>query len=161
MAVDYIPYIRKKVGHDEILSVSLAALIVNHEGKILLEKRRDNGLYSLPGGSIDLYETVLEGVKREVREETGLLLQNPILFQIRSGEKSIFRYPNGDVTHYVDLTFFEEITAEDDDIKPEDQESLFLHFFSKEELPHQEEFLPNSYATVQKYLQGDFHVTID
>ena len=55
MAVDYIPYIRKKVGHDEILSVSLAALIVNHEGKILLEKRRDNGLYSLPGGSIDLY----------------------------------------------------------------------------------------------------------
>ena len=41
MAVDYIPYIRKKVGHDEILSVSLAALIVNHEGKILLEKRRD------------------------------------------------------------------------------------------------------------------------
>ena len=46
MAVDYIPYIRKKVGHDEILSVSLAALIVNHEGKILLEKRKDNGLYS-------------------------------------------------------------------------------------------------------------------
>ena len=87
MAVDYIPYIRKKVGHDEILSVSLAALIVNHEGKILLEKRRDNGIYSLPGGSIDLYETVLEGVKREVREETGLLLQNPILFQIQSGEK--------------------------------------------------------------------------
>ena len=161
MAVDYIPYIRKKVGHDEILSVSLAALIVNHEGKILLEKRRDNGLYSLPGGSIDLYETVLEGVKREVREETGLLLQNPILFQIQSGEKSIFRYPNGDVTHYVDLTFFEKVTAEDDDIKPEDQESLFLHFFSKDELPPQEEFLPNSYASVQKYLQGDFHVTID
>ena len=41
MAVDYIPYIRKKVGHDEILSVSLAALIVNHEGKILLEKRSE------------------------------------------------------------------------------------------------------------------------
>lgn len=52
---------------------TVGALIVNNEGKILLVKSHkwfDN--YTLPGGHIEVGETAIEAVKREVKEEVGL-----------------------------------------------------------------------------------------
>lgn len=100
---DYIPYIRKMVGHKRIISVGLSALIINEKNEILLEKRSDNSLFCLPGGSLDFDETVIEGVKREVKEETGIALDEVHLFLIISGKKEQFIYPNKDITDYVDL----------------------------------------------------------
>lgn len=46
------------------------------EGLLLVQNRRRNGKYdwSPPGGVIDEGETLIEGLTREVREETGLLV---------------------------------------------------------------------------------------
>lgn len=53
-------------------SVSVAAAILDDSGKrILLIKRRDNGHWEPPGGVLELDETVEDGLRREVREETG------------------------------------------------------------------------------------------
>ncbi len=52
---------------------TVGALISNPQGKILLVKSHkwfDN--YTLPGGHIEVGETMVEAVKREVREEVGL-----------------------------------------------------------------------------------------
>ena len=51
--------------------VGVYALIFR-EGEILLALRRDIDWWNLPGGGLELGETVEEGVCREVREETGL-----------------------------------------------------------------------------------------
>lgn len=161
MSVDYIPYLRKKVGHDEILSVGLSCLIVNENEEILLERRTDNGLYCIPGGGIDLYETVEEGLRREVKEETGLVLGEIKLFAIRSGEKNIFRYPNGDVTHYVDLYFLSHIDSHLQAIKTEDGESSELFFCPLTQLPPKKAFLRGAYELIEKYKRNDFSVTID
>ena len=163
MALDYIPYIRKKIAHDELLSVGLCALVINLEGKILLEKRKDNGLYCLPGGSIDLYETVKEGVIREVYEETGIRLEEKdlSLFSVRSGEKMKIVYPNGDITHYVDLCFFAKVNKGEKDIAPKDEESTEIFFCDPCHLPSKESFLRGSYESIQKYLDGDFSITVD
>lgn len=56
-------------------SVSVAAAVVNDEGKILGIKRRDNAKWEPPGGVLELHEPILEGLVREVREETGLQVQ--------------------------------------------------------------------------------------
>lgn len=50
------------------------ALIVSDEGLLLVQNRRRNGSHdwSPPGGVIDEGETLIEGLTREVEEETGL-----------------------------------------------------------------------------------------
>ncbi len=53
-------------------SVSVAAAIVNADGKLLAIRRRDNGHWEPPGGVLELDETIEDGLVREVREETGL-----------------------------------------------------------------------------------------
>lgn len=53
-------------------SVSVAAAIFDESGeKVLLIKRRDNGNWEPPGGVLELDETIEDGLRREVREETG------------------------------------------------------------------------------------------
>ena len=52
---------------------TVGALIVNNQGKILLAKSHKwFDKYTLPGGHIEVGETMMEAVAREVKEETGL-----------------------------------------------------------------------------------------
>ncbi len=54
------------------LAVSAAIL---RDGKVLVVRRARKpalGVYTLPGGGVEIGETLTEAVKREVREETGL-----------------------------------------------------------------------------------------
>jgi ADP-ribose pyrophosphatase YjhB (NUDIX family) len=53
-------------------SVSVAGIVVNDEGRVLVIRRRDNGHWEPPGGILELDETFEEGVRREVHEETGV-----------------------------------------------------------------------------------------
>lgn len=46
--------------------------LIFEEGRVLLAHRRDIDWWNLPGGGMELDETVEEAVCREVREETGL-----------------------------------------------------------------------------------------
>lgn len=52
---------------------TVGALIVNEEGKILLVKSHKwFDKFTLPGGHVEVGETIVEAVKREVKEEVGL-----------------------------------------------------------------------------------------
>lgn len=53
-------------------SVSVAGVVVNDEGQVLVVRRRDNGEWQPPGGVLELNETIENGLRREVREETGI-----------------------------------------------------------------------------------------
>jgi ADP-ribose pyrophosphatase YjhB (NUDIX family) len=60
--------------------------IVEKDGKLLLEKRSlkllEGGKWSLPSGYLDRDETAIQGIVREIKEETGWEVSNPILFQL-------------------------------------------------------------------------------
>lgn len=52
----------------------VANAMIEKEGKILLVQEKQpiaHGLWNTPGGKLDIGESVIEGAKREVREETG------------------------------------------------------------------------------------------
>jgi len=53
-------------------SVSVAAVVVDDTGRALLIRRRDNGHWEPPGGVLELGEEIVDGLRREVAEETGL-----------------------------------------------------------------------------------------
>jgi len=53
-------------------SVSVAGVITNDHGRALLIQRADNHRWEPPGGVLELGESITDGVRREVREETGL-----------------------------------------------------------------------------------------
>ncbi|MDP8975661.1 MAG: NUDIX domain-containing protein [Actinomycetota bacterium] len=56
-------------------SVSVAAAVVRDDGRVLAIQRRDNAHWEPPGGVLELDETIEDGLRREVREETGLEVQ--------------------------------------------------------------------------------------
>ena len=64
--------------------VGVGAIIVS-EGKILLERRKNEpsrGKWSIPGGLVELGESVEQAVIREVKEETGLDVEAPCLIDV-------------------------------------------------------------------------------
>jgi 8-oxo-dGTP diphosphatase len=56
-------------------SVSVAGIIVDDEGRALIVQRRDNGHWEPPGGILEHGETIDDGLRREVFEETGLKIE--------------------------------------------------------------------------------------
>jgi len=60
-------------------SVSVAGVIVDDDGRALLVQRRDNHHWEPPGGVLELGESIDDGLRREVREETGLDIEPTML----------------------------------------------------------------------------------
>ncbi len=89
--------------------VGVGAIIVCN-GKILLVKRRGEpgkGRWSMPGGIVELGETVKEAVIREVKEETGLDVVEPELIDVVD---NIVQDERGRVKwHFVVLDFFVKV----------------------------------------------------
>jgi 8-oxo-dGTP pyrophosphatase MutT (NUDIX family) len=64
------------LGDSQRHSVSVAAVVVDGAGRVLVIQRRDTGRWEIPGGVLELGESIHDGLRREVREETGVLV-NP------------------------------------------------------------------------------------
>ena len=60
-------------------SVSVSAIITDDHGRALLVQLRDNERWEPPGGVLELGETIHDGLRREVREETGLSVEPDML----------------------------------------------------------------------------------
>lgn len=86
--------------------VGVGAVIIK-DGKILLEKRKSEpgrGKWSIPGGLVELGESVSQTVVREVAEETGLEVCEPKLIDVVD---NVVRDENGEVKyHFVIIDYF-------------------------------------------------------
>ena len=113
---------------------STNGVIFNERGEILLQKRSDNGFWALPGGAVDIGESVEQGVMREVLEETGLHVIVKRLIGIYSDPKLyvIASYPGGDIVHYVTLLF--ECERQSGELAISD-ESTDIGYFPLDALP--------------------------
>ncbi|HEY7543124.1 MAG TPA: NUDIX domain-containing protein, partial [Methylomirabilota bacterium] len=112
---------------------AVSAVIFDRRGRLLLQQRSDGGQWGLPGGSVEVGESVREAVVREVLEETGLTVAARRLVGVYSSPSlQLVRYPDGNVWHYVSMCF--ECTVRSGALQTCD-ETLALEYFPLRRLP--------------------------
>jgi len=121
-------------------------LCSNHQ--LLLQRRTDNGCWGLPGGSMELGETLEEVAKRELFEETGLTAKVLDLFDMFSGKDLYYKYPHGDEVYNVVAAYL--CTDFDGALKVDGIEVQELRFFSYEELPS--ELSPPDVPVIKRFM---------
>lgn len=143
----YLSQVRKL--NDKIKPIITAARAVIHdkEDRILFIRRRDNGLWAMPAGRQELGESILDCLKREVKEESGLNVISATPMAIYSQVSVVTTaespYQLFLVQFLVDEWFGELLTETD--------ETVDARFFDSDALP---ENIPESYHEVLKDLQG-------
>ena len=90
---------------------SCAVIFDEDRRRVLLTRRMDNGLWCLPGGKMELGESVEECCRREVFEETGLEVRLRRLIAIYSNRDQLVIYPDDHKVQIVVLSFEAEITG--------------------------------------------------
>jgi len=129
----YYASLREKLGDDLLLIPSVAAVVHDMSGRVLIQKRTDGG-YSLPAGAIEPGESPAEAVAREVHEETGLIVRPSKLLGVFGGHDGYrVRYANGHIVEYTVCLFACVILS--GDLACLDGESACLRFYVPEEVP--------------------------
>jgi len=107
-----------------VLAVSAAIV---RDGKVLIVRRARppaHGLYTLPGGGVEVGETLVEAVAREVREETALVVEPVALAGYR---EAIVRDGDGRIErHFVILPFAARWIAGEPVLSEELSEAIWL-----------------------------------
>ncbi|MBI2016722.1 MAG: NUDIX domain-containing protein [Candidatus Rokubacteria bacterium] len=112
---------------------SVSAVIFDRRGRLLLQQRSDGGQWGLPGGSVEIGESLANAVRREVAEETGLAVAVRRLVGVYSAPRlQVVRYPDGNVWHYVNVCF--ECAVRRGALRTCD-ETLALEYFAPRRLP--------------------------
>ena len=129
----YIMDLRKPIGHDPLIGVGATTLVFNDKNELLLNLRTDTNTWGIPGGSMELYETIEETAVRELKEETGICAEEIQLVTVLSGKDFYFEYPNGDKMCTVIILF--KVLHYNGTLKVSDNESKALEFFPLTNLP--------------------------
>src|SRR5512146_1771861 len=95
-----------RIGQEGELRVGSCAVIFDEEReKVLLTKRSDNGLWCLPGGKMEPGESIEECCRREVFEETGLMINPTRLIGVYSNRDQLVVYKDGAKVQMIVLSF--------------------------------------------------------
>lgn len=111
-------------------------IAVFRNDRLLLIQRRDNGLWALPGGAVEVGETLAQAAAREFREETASEVQLLSLLAVLDS-----RVWHSNVRFHVYHHIFLGKIADDETVKPNTQgegptaETLAADFFAEDALP--------------------------
>lgn len=121
-------------------TASVAVIVTNAEGKVLLLDHylRPASGWGIPGGFIEHCEQPAEAVRRELREETGIELENLEMIRVRTLSK------------HIEIIFR---ARSNDFAKVSSREIKSLDWFTLDEIP--EEMNGDQKYLVEKVLRGE------
>lgn len=85
--------------------------IIKKDDSILLERRSNSERWAIIGGGINPDETFVDGLIREVKEETGLTVKNISLFGTFSDPSRIIAYPDGNIKRIITIAYEVEVES--------------------------------------------------
>jgi ADP-ribose pyrophosphatase YjhB (NUDIX family) len=109
-----------------------SAVVLDQDGRILLHRRTDNQLWSIPGGGMEIGETIAETIVREVEEETGLKVEPERLVGIYTNPRHVTAYDDGEVRQQFSVCFACHVLG--GQLVEWADESLEVGFFSPEQI---------------------------
>lgn len=131
-------------------AVAAAALVVDEQGRLLLLRRQREprqGFWALPGGFVDIGETVEAGLRREIREEVGL---EPEAFDFVASFPN--SYPFKGVTYPVlDLFFHTRVRGVE--LRVDAEEASEHKWVSRDEIKLDEIAFPSLRGAIAVWLQ--------
>jgi ADP-ribose pyrophosphatase YjhB (NUDIX family) len=108
-----------------------SAIVTDDQGRILLQRRSDNARWALPGGVMDIGESIGQAIVREVREETGFEVAPEDIVGVYSDPGHVFAYDDGEVRQQFSVCFVCRIVGGELQVSKESSE---VAFFSPEEI---------------------------
>jgi ADP-ribose pyrophosphatase YjhB (NUDIX family) len=135
-----------------------AAALIEHGNALLLDRRIDPPGWALVAGTVDEDESVLDALRREIREETGLNVGSPTLFGVFSDPSRIVRYSDGNTYRTVTIAFLVKVDHVEA-LRPSD-ETAELRFVPKDELGNYE-VIATHRPIVDLYLRGEAPPHVD
>ncbi|SMQ77966.1 ADP-ribose pyrophosphatase YjhB, NUDIX family [Bacillus sp. OV166] len=131
----YCEDIREMIGNFPLIMVRPSVAILNKKGEILLS-RYSGADWGIPGGILQLNESVEECIKKNVKEDLGVKLHSLQLFGVYSGKELINRVEeSGDEYHTVAIGYL--CTEYEGEITPDSNQAIEAQFFKLNQLPEE------------------------
>ncbi len=119
---------------DKVTPGTAAVILNTARDSVLLHLRNDHPMWSLPGGPPDFGESFAQGIIREVKEETGLVVEIVRLIGVYSEpEFWTFSYPDGNRAHAFAAAF--ECKVLSGELAANMTDSLEVKWFAVDDLP--------------------------
>jgi ADP-ribose pyrophosphatase YjhB (NUDIX family) len=109
--------------------------VQDHDGRVLMVQRSDNGLWALPGGGMDIGETLGQCAEREVLEETGYEVRVVDIIGVYSDPKHIIAYSDGEVRQQFAISFRALLVSGESKTSEETPAVAWIDPVSLDELP--------------------------
>jgi ADP-ribose pyrophosphatase YjhB (NUDIX family) len=131
-----------------------SAVVVDDGGRILLHRRQDNDMWALPGGKMELGESLAGCAVREVKEETGLDVEVVGLVGTYTDPKHVFEYDDGEVRQEFSICLLARVVGGDLAVS---DESFELAFHDPEQIANLP-MVDSIRLRITDYLSGDMPV---
>lgn len=118
--------------------IAVRAVIIDKEEKVLLQKMKlpNRYVWAIPGGIVNKGESLVEAVKREVLEETGVIIEPVCILGMRNWFREKSYYPEDPNSHFgTDIIFGAKYVS--GEFSPQYEEGISeIKFCKKDELPN-------------------------
>jgi ADP-ribose pyrophosphatase YjhB (NUDIX family) len=128
-----------------------SAVVIDDDNRIVLQRRRDNEMWALPGGKMELGESVAECAVRETREETGLDVEVTGIVGIYSDPRHVFAYDDGEVRQEFSICVLARVCGGTIEVSDESHEVQAFTADEIAELP----MVPSIRLRISDYLAGE------
>jgi 8-oxo-dGTP pyrophosphatase MutT (NUDIX family) len=128
----YLARLRELVGHELLVLPSVAVLPWDADGRLLLVREAQTGLWQTIGGGVEPDESPLDAAVREAAEEACIIVSIDRIRAVAGGPAFRLTYPNGDLVSYVSTIFDAHLVAGTP--RADGDETIDVAWFSSEEI---------------------------
>jgi len=115
-----------------VLLPSVAVLAWDEEGRLLLVREAETGLWQTIGGAIEPDESPEQAAVREATEEAGVVVELTGIRGVVGGPQFRMTYPNGDLVSYVPTIFDARVI--DGEPRADGDETIDVAWFTTSQL---------------------------